>query len=121
MRDKQGRFQKGRSGNPTGRPKDTEGVAELARSFATEAIETLVSLMREGEASTRVRAAQALLDRGFGKPTTTLDGKLEVGRSVTAMHLDALRDAMDGLLAAQEGGLTLPARRLPIVRAAEDS
>ena len=68
-RDSTGRFQKGHSGNAGGRPKDEYKVAELARSYTTEAIETLVELMRCGK-DERVRgtAAQALLDRGWGKP-----------------------------------------------------
>lgn len=58
----------GQSGNPGGRPKDKHRVAELARSYTLEAIDTLVELMREGK-DERVRgtAAQALLDRGWGK------------------------------------------------------
>ena len=64
-----GQFSKGRSANPGGRPRDEEKVAELARSYTREAIETLVELMRSGN-DERVRgtAAQALLDRGWGKP-----------------------------------------------------
>ena len=63
-----GRFAKGQSGNPGGRPRDEQKVAELARSYTREAIETLVELMRRGN-DERVRgtAAQALLDRGWGK------------------------------------------------------
>jgi hypothetical protein len=69
MRDKSGRFLKGYSGNSGGRPRDEHNIAELARSYSTEAIETLVDLMRSAR-DDRVRgtAAQALLDRGFGKP-----------------------------------------------------
>ena len=69
MRDKTGRFIKGYSGNPGGRPKDEHDVIELARSYTTEALETLVELMRDGK-DERVKgtAAQALLDRGWGKP-----------------------------------------------------
>ena len=69
LRDSAGRFQKGHSGNAGGRPKDEHRVAELARSYTTEAIDTLVALMRTGK-DERVRgtAAQALLDRGWGKP-----------------------------------------------------
>ena len=63
------RFVKGNSGNAGGRPKDEHNIAALARSYSTEAIETLVDLMRNAR-DDRVRrtAAQALLDRGFGKP-----------------------------------------------------
>ena len=63
-----GQFAPGQSGNPGGRPKDEHRVAELARSYTLEAIDTLVELMRDGK-DERVRgtAAQALLDRGWGK------------------------------------------------------
>ena len=52
-----------------GRPRDEQKVAELARFYTTEAIDTLVALMRYGK-DDRVRgtAAQALLERGWGKP-----------------------------------------------------
>ena len=68
-RSANGQFPKGFSGNPGGRPRDEQKVAELARSYTREAIETLVELMRRGN-DERVRgtAAQALLDRGWGKP-----------------------------------------------------
>ena len=46
MREKNGRFIAGYSGNPGGRPKDEYKVAELARSYTVEAVETLVDLMR---------------------------------------------------------------------------
>ena len=69
MRDKSGRFVKGYSSNAGGRPKDEHNIAALACSYSTEAIDTLVDLMRNAR-DDRVRgtAAQALLDRGFGKP-----------------------------------------------------
>ena len=54
MRDKSGRFLKGYSGNAGGRPRDEHNIAELARSYSTEAIETLVELMR-GARDDRVR------------------------------------------------------------------
>ena len=66
--EKSGQFAPGQSGNPGGRPKDEYRVAELARSYTLEAIDTLVELMRNAS-DDRVRgtAAQALLDRGWGK------------------------------------------------------
>ena len=62
-------LRKDRGGNAGGRPRDEHKVAELARSYTTEAIDTLVDLMRHGK-DDRVRgtAAQALLERGWGKP-----------------------------------------------------
>ena len=86
VRDSNGRFAKGQSGYPDGRPKDEARVAELARRFTSEAIETLVHLMRHGR-DERVRgtAAQALLDRGWGKP------KVEVMAEGTGSYIEALR------------------------------
>lgn len=68
MRDRSGRFLKGYSGNAGGRPKDSNNIAALARSYSEESILTLVDLMRHSK-DERVRgtAAQALLDRGWGK------------------------------------------------------
>ena len=65
---KSGQFAPGHSGNPGGRPKDEHRVAELARSFTLEAIDTLVELMRDGkDERMRGTAAQALLDRGWAR------------------------------------------------------
>ena len=69
MRDKSGRFIKRHSSNAGSRPKDKQNIAALAQSYSTETIETLVELMPKAR-DDRVRgtAAQALLDRGLGKP-----------------------------------------------------
>ena len=86
QRSKSGQFAPGQSGNPGGRPKDEHRVGELARSYTLEAIETLVDLMRHGK-DERVRgtAAQALLDRGWGK------AKVEIVSNVEGGYLELLR------------------------------
>lgn len=66
-------FQKGQSGNPGGRPKVAEEVRKLAQEYGQEAIEKLAALMRGDDPRVSQAAAQALLDRGFGKPAQTID------------------------------------------------
>jgi len=70
-------FQKGQSGNPGGRPKVVAEVKELAREHTAEAIQTLVSIMSNPKSApaARVSAANALLDRGYGRPQQHITGK----------------------------------------------
>jgi hypothetical protein len=63
------RFEKGQSGNPGGRPKAYGEIRDLARQHTDLALQTLVEIATHGEnESARVTAANAILDRGWGKP-----------------------------------------------------
>jgi hypothetical protein len=66
-------FEKGRSGNPGGRPKAYGELRELARQHTMTALQTLVEITERGEnESARVTAATAILDRGWGKPAVPI-------------------------------------------------
>jgi hypothetical protein len=64
-----GGFQRGKSGNPGGRPHALVSVMAEARRHTTEAIRVLVELMSGANSeSVRLNAAEAVLNRGWGRP-----------------------------------------------------
>ena len=67
-------FKPGVSGNPGGRPKVLSEVRDLAREHTVTAIDTLVSIMcnENAAAAARITAAQAILDRSYGKPSQSM-------------------------------------------------
>lgn len=73
-------FKKGQSGNPGGRAHvvtaDGKTLRQLARDYTEEALNVLVSVMRDEEAPppARVSAATNIHDRGWGKPTQPVSG-----------------------------------------------
>jgi hypothetical protein len=72
-------FQPGQSGNPGGRPKGQSEVVRLAQKHGKAAIRRLVELMSDEDSAVQVKACQAILDRGFGKPSQSIDLPSGVG------------------------------------------
>lgn len=68
------KFQPGQSGNPSGRPKENAEIKALAKSYGKDAIEKMAALLESDDEKVRLAAAQALLDRGYGKPAQAIVG-----------------------------------------------
>ena len=72
---------------PGVRNKITADVKEAAQAFTADAIETLASIMRASESdAARVAAANAILDRGHGKPKQSVDVDANVKAAVTQIR-----------------------------------
>jgi len=67
------------SGRPKGSPnKATASIRDAAQAYTEDALRTLVEVMNDKEqpGPARVGAANAILDRGYGKPKQEVDGSL---------------------------------------------
>jgi hypothetical protein len=93
-------FVKGRSGNPSGRPKALAEIVSLCRQHSVEAVRRIVELIGSDDERVSLAACQYLLDRGYGKPkeSVVLEEKSVPGHEdprlraiIDALPADALR------------------------------
>ncbi|MBR1437913.1 MAG: hypothetical protein IJ587_05185 [Synergistaceae bacterium] len=104
---KSGRFQKGVSGNPGGRPKTDPEVKAILKAAAPEAARLLVEMMYEDNPKIAMWAITDVLDRTQGKPVQAQDinmdvsGLLDVRTQVRSILLEQ-EQARQQLSEAQE-------------------
>jgi hypothetical protein len=86
QRKQRGRpFVKGKTGNPNGRPRKTPEIIEieaLAKTMAPEALKRLADWMRSDNAKASVSAANAIIERGYGKAKQHIEATLNDERMV---------------------------------------
>lgn len=78
-RDEAGRFVKGVSGNPKGMKAMPQEVREMLKAAAPEAVKLLTDTMNDptAKADLRVRCAETVLDRVYGKATQPIEGSMD--------------------------------------------
>jgi hypothetical protein len=79
-------------------------IKSLARTYTTQAIETLVHIMRAPKSppATRIMAAEILLDRGWGKATQVVEA------TITNVDASRVSDMELAAIIAGDGGEGTP-------------
>jgi hypothetical protein len=102
-KSKQMTWRKGESGNPGGRVGVPAEVRELARAHTKDAIDRLAHWLKSDNPAASVAAANALLDRGYGKPAQVVNLSVEdMSRRLAELssdELSALRETLQQRLA----------------------
>jgi hypothetical protein len=106
-------FKPGQSGNPAGRPKMPKDLKEAFKAASPKALEILKKILADPAAkdNDRLRAAEIILDRAYGKPAQAVDittdavtikETLNERLEVVSRALTAPPEAITRLLAAQQ-------------------
>lgn len=72
-------FEKGKSGNPRGRPKIPPDVRDMFKAATPAAAKLLIKTIDDEDAplALRMDAAKTVIDRVYGKATQPIDGNLD--------------------------------------------
>ena len=109
-----GVFAPGHSGNPSGRPKAMREITELTRSMSVDAVKRLQFLMLNAKSEmAQIAAANAILDRAWGKPKETRDVEINHTRTSELSVRTLSDEQLEALHAAlRETALTLEGQEI---------
>jgi len=94
----------GQSGNPGGRRHTCAEVVLLAREYTLESIATLVKCLKAKNEGVRLRAAEMLLNRGWGTPTVYVDQTVHgVNEFIEDFIAQGRREVIDSIGAEADG------------------
>jgi hypothetical protein len=102
QRTAHGHFIKGVSPNPTGRSTEAKEIAIIARAKCPEMIRVLAAIAnnKSETAFARIAAANAVLDRGLGRPVTSVISNVNVDVNQNVLQI---KQALDELYARGVG------------------
>lgn len=108
-RDDKGRFPKGVSGNPVGRPAMPPEVRKALEAGSQRAAERLVELVESDDPRVAAMASQAILDRLYGKPAQQIDASIKQQTDIGQAHLrilQELQERRESRLATEQKAIT---------------
>ena len=72
-------FEKGKSGNPGGRPKMDDETKTILKAAAPDAARLMVEMMNNPKVQPKLRmqAAEVVMDRVYGKATQPIEGSMD--------------------------------------------
>jgi hypothetical protein len=78
-------FEKGKSGNPSGRPKIPQEFKELAKTKSLDALNKIIEIMENPDSDKKdvLRASEMIIDRAWGKATQQIDADVKSEMSIT--------------------------------------
>lgn len=106
-RDRKGRLLPGqRSINPHGRPPAIKDIKDAAKAHTRAALNTLISVMNnmDAPAASRVTAAEAILNRGWGRPQQNVEARIDItdmGTTAANVLMELTRAAKEAKQAGQ--------------------
>ena len=87
-------FMPGQSGNPGGKKKEPEAFKQLAREHSIEALQTVILLLNDKNTrpNEKLKAAELIMDRAWGKATQHIDADLRPDTDSFANRLIDMTD-----------------------------